>query len=737
MGWKPISYASRFLTELEAKFSINELELLAVVWAIEHFKNYVYGETFGVVSDHKALQSVLKANKGNKTFSSRLTRWVDRLLPFDFSVIHAPGRTIGLADYLSRHPSEYCGSTVKAEEMFNSWFTINVVDEIVPPLKKKPANKNEPIRFKLDNKRNESENDSVLTIHTPTQLSAISKQKAKQRFNDKMAEAKDLSKSKISQFYIQANYENDRNIQKIISLVKDKNPAVISRLPPPWGEKFNSCSLDSKNLLYMDQRLVIPKDMRENVLRAIHFGHAGRDAMLREASDVWWPRIHREIVEKAQSCTECQKAGKNLKCINSQKEFGKIPEAKNPNDEISLDFAGPFQNAYKQKKYLLVSVDNNSGWPDAMFLPNPSAEKVVEFLVKYIATNGIPKRIRTDPGTVFKGEKFQQFCKERFIRHIICPIRDHRGNGKVERMIRTVNERLRTNRKIVVQKDTSGLSNILFALRTEKGVDNTSAYERQMGRKPNTLKSAMIRKCILEKDPQLQIEPDDFSEEADSTILVRERVKGTKLEGNFKKIKGQVIHQSENTLTVLPKGGKETIYSKRDVAKLGQSTSSAKKETAKKKSKFQEKPAKQIQPIGRESTSSSEMGQIPKMPQEEQLPNITIEQHSEEEDNARQKFAEKEASPEQAVQIKEARSEIEEQSEKEEEMGEKQEEKKVPIKGSVKWDKEKAPTRSSKRRHKKPNWLGNNIMVTRVEPEATGTEESFPSVFEVEPFEQN
>ena len=74
-----------------------------------------------------------------------------------------------------------------------------------------------------------------------------------------------------------------------------------------------------------------------------------------------------------------------------------------------------------------------------MFLPNPSAEKVVEFLLEFIATNGIPKRIRTDPGTVFKGEKFQQFCEERFIQHVICPIRDHRGNGKVERMIRTLN----------------------------------------------------------------------------------------------------------------------------------------------------------------------------------------------------------------------------------------------------------------------------------------------------------
>ena len=187
---------------------------------------------------------------------------------------------------------------------------------------------------------------------------------------------------------------------------------------------------------------------------------------------------------------------------------------------------------------MLVSVDKKSGWPAAMFLPNPMADKVVEILLEYIATNGIPKRIRTDPGTLFKGEKFQQFCKERFIHHIICPIRDHWGNGKVERMIRTLNERHRTNRKIVFQKDTSGLSNILFALRTEKGVDNTSAYGRQMCRKPNTLKSTMIRKCFLKKDPQLQIEQKDFSEETDSTILVRERVKSTKLEGNFKKIKG-------------------------------------------------------------------------------------------------------------------------------------------------------------------------------------------------------
>ena len=45
-GWRPIHYASRFLTPLEIKYSINELELLAVVGAVEHFENYLYGTNF-------------------------------------------------------------------------------------------------------------------------------------------------------------------------------------------------------------------------------------------------------------------------------------------------------------------------------------------------------------------------------------------------------------------------------------------------------------------------------------------------------------------------------------------------------------------------------------------------------------------------------------------------------------------------------------------------------------------
>ena len=40
--WKPVAYASRFLNRLEERYSTNELELLARVWALEHFKYYLH-----------------------------------------------------------------------------------------------------------------------------------------------------------------------------------------------------------------------------------------------------------------------------------------------------------------------------------------------------------------------------------------------------------------------------------------------------------------------------------------------------------------------------------------------------------------------------------------------------------------------------------------------------------------------------------------------------------------------
>ena len=103
-GWATIAYASRFLNSCEKKNSVNELELLAAVWAIELFKYYLYGRRFTLIADHQALISALQCNKNHKIYQKRLTRWIDLLLLVDFDIKHLAGSKMGLIDYISRHP---------------------------------------------------------------------------------------------------------------------------------------------------------------------------------------------------------------------------------------------------------------------------------------------------------------------------------------------------------------------------------------------------------------------------------------------------------------------------------------------------------------------------------------------------------------------------------------------------------------------------------------------------------
>ena len=455
-NWRPIHFASRFLTPLECKYSINELELLAVVWAVEHFKNYLYGTKFQIVSDHKALASVLKGNKNNKTYSSRLTRWVDRLLPFEFEIFHAPGRTMGIADYLSRHPSPIEVESMNASELWNTWFTVNHVnnlndvlaEEINQPIRgrrwlKLPRNdkRSKSAQLPVKNKQTAAYSNKTLTnkmgqTQSAEELSGIKNSQISNKLKPKMKLA-----NQIGQNLLTANYLDDEFLQKIISIVKNPAKAKIKSLESPWRERFSSLSLDENNLLYIDDRLIIPKILQAPIKNSLHWGHSGRDIMLQQISDIWWPRIHRDITLLAKSCSNSQNAGKSIKPLLKQQNFGKIPIPEEVNDEIAIDFAGPFKIARSSKKYLIVSIDSKTGWQDAKFLRAPTTRKVIEFLQRYIADNGIPKQIRTDPGTAFTSKEFKKFCEKYFIKHIKCPVNDHKGNGKVERLMRTINER--------------------------------------------------------------------------------------------------------------------------------------------------------------------------------------------------------------------------------------------------------------------------------------------------------
>ena len=61
------------------------------------------------------------------------------------------------------------------------------------------------------------------------------------------------------------------------------------------------------------------------------------------------------MIDQARLCEQCLQAGKNLKCILKQKQVGKLPEVNEMNEEIALDFAGPFRNAKQGKIPLSIN----------------------------------------------------------------------------------------------------------------------------------------------------------------------------------------------------------------------------------------------------------------------------------------------------------------------------------------------------------------------------------------------
>ena len=85
---KRIAYGSRYSNNTEKKYSIGELELLAVVWRLEKFRFYLDGNRVHLYTDHQALEPLIKRNRSNKQYSARLTRWLDRLTHFDIAIKH-------------------------------------------------------------------------------------------------------------------------------------------------------------------------------------------------------------------------------------------------------------------------------------------------------------------------------------------------------------------------------------------------------------------------------------------------------------------------------------------------------------------------------------------------------------------------------------------------------------------------------------------------------------------------
>ena len=93
----PVGYASRSLKDAETRYSVFEKELLAIVWGIGNFRQYLYGRQFTLFCDQQSLSRALDLKE-----CGRVTRWALTLQNYDFTIKHTPGKDNIPADVLSR-----------------------------------------------------------------------------------------------------------------------------------------------------------------------------------------------------------------------------------------------------------------------------------------------------------------------------------------------------------------------------------------------------------------------------------------------------------------------------------------------------------------------------------------------------------------------------------------------------------------------------------------------------------
>ena len=106
-------------------------------------------------------------------------------------------------------------------------------------------------------------------------------------------------------------------------------------------KSFRHCAAVVDGCVVVDNRISIPSCLRKPLLARLHRSHAGQLAMLDAAQYIWWPRMHRDIVQLCKDYPQCTKFGENLKANTSFNSTKPLPLLSGPNEELQLDYAGP------------------------------------------------------------------------------------------------------------------------------------------------------------------------------------------------------------------------------------------------------------------------------------------------------------------------------------------------------------------------------------------------------------
>lgn len=406
---RPICYWSRAFTATQSKYSAQELELLGVLLAVIHFRPYCFGRRFILRCDHKNLKSILY--KESRT--GRVERWSEALAAYDFDLEYRPADKMKHVDALSRAPTG-------------------------PPAHEPPSGA--PVlvttrsRARAVDDRKEDQGLPEVPSVKDSQLPPDPHPHRPPSSEDGFDALRDFLKldpvtHAIIAFLKDGSLPDDPELRRSVSSILHSH-------------KF---AVDAGVLYKIDQDhrlLVIPKQLRHQVLLAAH-GHRGRRktiGVLR--SRVWWPRLYHDVSVWTRCCHVCQR-NKPLPrhgALHHASPLGTLPFRR-----ICADVTGPLAPIPTPSGFthLLVVVCMATRWVEAYPLKSPGNHfEISVHLMDWFSHYGVPERVHSDQGSPFMAHALSDAYKRLGIkRSRTTPY--HPQGDPAERMIGSVKKILR------------------------------------------------------------------------------------------------------------------------------------------------------------------------------------------------------------------------------------------------------------------------------------------------------
>ncbi|XP_043209539.1 uncharacterized protein LOC122374691 [Amphibalanus amphitrite] len=422
-NWRLIQCGSRFLTDVETRYAVIELELLALVWACYKADTYLRGmQTFEVVLDHRPLIPVLNKKTLAEIDNPRLRRLREKLIAYNFVTSWRQGKLHSIPDALSRAPVERPTAEDEAAEHDISVRVQSVVSSLTA---------------------SDSETDP-----SPFKDAALEEVRAASTGDPELLALK----------------------HTIMHGFPDHRKELEPILQPYWGCR-ERLTVDN-GLILCGQRLVIPQQLRRVTLERLHSSHQGIERTKRRARQVvYWPQIDKHISDLVGACSRCQRHLPSL-----QKEPLMLePLPTRVFQAVSADYFSWAGRTY------LVYADRLSGWPSVYHVRGEaSARALTRCLRKMFAATGVPQTLRTDGGGQFTARHTREFLKKWGVIHQISTPHFPQSNGHAEAAVKNV-KRLIKKTTQHGDLDTDEFVHALLELRNTPRADGRSPAQVLFG----------------------------------------------------------------------------------------------------------------------------------------------------------------------------------------------------------------------------------------------------------------